>query len=303
MTGVQEEAKAIKQAEREGWATHMPAPAVYAAGVLAALLVMLSPFVMYAVVAIVAVFGELIRQGWVSLYGTVYVNMRSFAYYVQLEWPFILGGAALGLPLAYLRQRHGFYLRRVRGNQYRYVAEGSPASEAETDEGHRDDPVYGYTRKFMLPIYPHVLVLWLAGPLFMIAMAYHADPHKYPRIVYNMFAVWLTSGVVARIVWERLQVAILKLMARKIGGPRRNLSAEYQLKRVIEEDPALSDFSVWDVEVSTKTRRARVFANIEGEGPLRRLRELAAWIEGVDSVQVVAYTAAEARGESVMEHG
>ena len=46
-----------------------------------------------------------------------------------------------------------------------------------------------------------------------------------------------------------------------------------------------------------------LFANIEGEGPLRRLRELAAWIEGVDSVQVVAYTAAEARGESVLEHG
>ena len=237
----------------------MPAPAVYAAGVLAALLVMLSPFVMYAVVAIVAVFGELIRQGWVSLYGTVYVNMRSFAYYVQLEWPFILGGAALGLPLAYLRQRHGFYLRRVRGNQYRYVAEGSPASEAETDEGHRDDPVYGYTRKFMLPIYPHVLVLWLAGPFSIDGLPRRSA--QVPRIVYNMFAVWLTSGVVA----HRMGTVHghLKLMA-KIGGPRRNLSAEYQLKRAIEEDPALGLQRLGRGQ--HENRRARVFANIEGEG-------------------------------------
>lgn len=278
---MEDEAKAIRQAEREGWATHMPTGAVFLAGVLAALVVMLSPFFLYAVVAVVALIGELVRQGWVNLYGTVYVNMRSFLYYVQLVWPYILGGTALGLPLAYLRQRHGFYRQRVRGNQYRYFEEQVPSAtqpaEART----------GYRRKFMLPIFPHVLLLWVAGPVILIGMAYHADPHKYPKIVYNLFAVWLTSGVVARIVWERLQVGFLKLMARKIGGPRRNLSAEYQLKRVIEEDPALSDFSVWDVEVEVARRHAKVFGNIEGDGPMRRLRELAAFIEGVESVEVI----------------
>lgn len=282
--GMDEVNKAIKHAEREGWATYMPTRAVYGSGVLAALMVMLSPFVLYAVVAVVAVIGELIRQGWVNLYGTVYVNMRSFSYYVQLVWPYILLGTGLGLPLAYLRQRHGFYKRRVRGNQYRYHEE-VPQGSGEPEETATAVP--GYKRKLMLPIYPHVLILYIAGPIIMLGMAYHADPHKYPRIVYNMFAVWLTSGVVARIVWERLQVGILKLMARKIGGPRRNLSAEYQLKRIIEEDPALSDFSVWDVEVGVEERHAKVFGNIRGDGPLRRLRELAAFIEGVESVEVV----------------
>src|SRR5690606_8563882 len=135
-------------------ATYMPTGAVLLSGALAALAVMLSPFVLYAGVAIVAVVGELVRQGWVSLYGTVYVNMRSFAYYVQLEWPYIIAGSLLGLPIAYLRQRHGFYFRKVRGNQYRYLQTDTVVSERE-EQGKEPEAVHGYKRKFMLPIYPH----------------------------------------------------------------------------------------------------------------------------------------------------
>src|SRR5690606_8131910 len=117
------------------------------------------------------------------------------------------------------RQRRGFYFRHVRG-----------VSAASSK----------YKRRFLLPVYPHTALLWAAGPALMWGMANHANPHVYPEILYNAFAVWLTSGVLACWLWEHLQVGLLKLAGRVLGPPYRNLAAEFQLKSLIEGDPALS---------------------------------------------------------------
>src|SRR5690625_4890747 len=138
----------------------MPASARYITGFLAALGVMLSPFLIYIVVSIVAVAGEIIRYGIVqppittylplpldfvvSLFATTshliaqsrvdiymvfYVNMRSFGDYVVTVWPFVLSGALLGIPLAWFRHRWGFYFRHVRGNQYTYDGQDESGSQ------------------------------------------------------------------------------------------------------------------------------------------------------------------------------
>lgn len=264
---MQDISRKIRQAEREGWATYMPTPILILAGALASLAVLLSPILFYAVVIIIAVIGEKLTVGWVDWYATVYVNWRSFVTYVVIEWPYVLGGTALGVPLALLRQRFGFYHRHVKG-----VAGGSER----------------YKRRFLWPIYPHTLVLYLAGPLILLGMAYHAAPLRYPKILFNMFAVWLTSGVVAALIWDRLQVWIVRQTARWVGPPYRNLAAEFELKSLIEEDPALSYYRVWDVAVNVRTKHAVVYGNVRGDGPLRRLKELAAFIDGVETLEVTS---------------
>lgn len=254
------DARLLKQAQRESWATYSPVPLLYVTGFLAGLFVMLSPFLLNMIVGLIAFIGELIRIGHLDFYSTFGVNWQASVYYAREAGIYIWLGGAVGAVLAYLRAHRGFYFRYVKGH------------------------VYG--KQPRTPIYPHALVAIVAGPAIMWGMAYHSNPEVYPRLLYNAFAVWLASGVAARYVWEFLQLGLLQLAGRFVGKPPRNLRAEYQLKELIDNDPVLSFFAVRDIHVDVRNRHATVYGDIKGEGETRRLKELGGFVDEIDTIEV-----------------
>lgn len=254
------EARFLKQAQREGWATYLPSPYLYASGFIAGLCVMLSPFLLNLIVGLIAFMGELVRLGHLDFYATFGVNWQASVYYARETGVYIWVGGAVGALLAYLRARRGFYFRHVKGHTY----------------GERPRS----------PMYPHALLAIVAGPAILWGMAYQASPEVYPRVLYNAFAVWLTSGVAARYVWEFLQLGLLRLAGRFVGAPARSLRAEYQLKDLIDNDPVLSFFAVRDIHVDVENRHATVYGDIKGQGETRRLKELGGFVDGIHTIEV-----------------
>lgn len=292
----------LRHAAREGWATHSPTPLLYSTGAVAAFLVMIAPLPMYLCVSLLAFFGEIIRRinidvlywpnvvsvlnyaaNMVPVVRAVFLpNLRAFIYYVYEVWPFILLGTALGVPLAFLRQRYGFYYRNVQGYYRPLPVPWSRPKRPLND----DKAAVSYRRRYWLPAYPHVVLLYLMGPVIMWSMAYYANPKVYPQLLYNAFAVWLASGVAARFVWELLQEGLLRLSSRWWGTPRRSLPAEYQMKQLLDGDADLSSCQVWDIAIDVRTQHAVVTANIHEQRGLQRVKELAAFIDGVRTVEV-----------------
>lgn len=249
------------RAKREELSTYMSLTAVLTCSGVAGLLVMLSPVLIRLTGGITAFLDRLISYGNFRFAWLAYLqNMTGNTAFIRAVWPFIILAAALGIVLGLIRRRYGLY--------------------------HREIPWRPYRPGFRLPAYPHRWLTYLAGPLIFLAIAYYTDPRVYVRILTANFAIWLTSGVAALVIWELVTDGMLALGAKMglFASPDRRLDAELDWKQWLDRDPLLSGFRVFDMAVY-KDGRAFIHADLNEE-QIHRVRELTAHVENITSLEI-----------------
>ncbi|HHW10001.1 MAG TPA: hypothetical protein GXX29_08530 [Firmicutes bacterium] len=249
------------RAKREGLSTYMTGAVVLACSGAAGLLVMFIPVLIRLAGGISAFLDRVISYRNLRFARLAFQqNMSGNTAYVREIWPFILLAGALGILLGYLRRRWGLYYREI--------------------------PWRPYRSGFRLPAYPHRWLTYFAGPLIFLAIAYYSDPRVYVRILTANFAVWLTSGVAALVLWELITDGLLAAGARMhlFRPPYRRLDAELDWKRWLDRDPKLSGFRAFEVAVFSDGR-AFLHADLN-EAQVNRVRELTAQMEDVTSLEI-----------------
>jgi len=251
------------QAGREGLSTYSPLPAVLGCGALAAFMVIMLPFWLRLCTSSVGFFDRWVSYRSLKLAEITFrQGMAMVGLYIETVWPYIILVTVLGFYLA--------WLRRTRGMQYREI------------------PWRPYENRVRLPLRPHRLITYIAGPVVLMCMAWSADRQVYPIILRDNFAFWLSSGVAALVLWEALTDLLLGagILLHLWAKPARRLDLELELKGVLTADADLGEERWLDIIVHADGS-ARLVADL----PLpkqRRALEVARTLTTISAVEIVA---------------
>lgn len=250
------------RAWREGWVTYLPGWIAGLASAVAGILVLLTPVGARYVVAVIAIIGEIIGSRFTYWGGPLIYGAHLFSVsYVKLIWPFLLAAVPAGIALGYMRRHFGF--------RYRHI------------------PWHAYESRVRLPLPLHGIVLYVSGPLLLYAMAVYVDRRVYVRLLAGHFMFWVTSGILAKILWEAFSDLIL-ILGAKAGlwsEPHRKLDAEYQIRQLLDGYAELSTMRVKDINVDRSGHA--VVTGVMDSAQERRLQELLErHLAGITSLEI-----------------